>query len=65
MCRVFREALGEYTAIAAKLAAAVSRMAIFSLRGVGWSVAPAMITELKGLYNKIMEPIREIRSEAA
>ncbi|EGE08233.1 hypothetical protein TEQG_07160 [Trichophyton equinum CBS 127.97] len=41
------------------------RMAIFGLRGAGWSVAPAMITELKGLYNKIMEPVWEMRSEAA
>ncbi|EGE08379.1 hypothetical protein TEQG_07489 [Trichophyton equinum CBS 127.97] len=40
------------------------RMAVFGLRGAGWSVAPTMITELKGLYNKIMEPVREIRSEA-
>ncbi|EGE06892.1 hypothetical protein TEQG_08746 [Trichophyton equinum CBS 127.97] len=36
------------------------RMAVFSLRGAGWSVAPAMITELKGLYNKIIELVREI-----
>ncbi|EGE08387.1 hypothetical protein TEQG_08799 [Trichophyton equinum CBS 127.97] len=76
MCRAFREALGEHTAIAAKLAAALDetpdvcyfihlRMAVFGLRGAGWSVAPAMITELKGLYDKIMEPVREMRSEAA
>ncbi|EGE08468.1 hypothetical protein TEQG_07354 [Trichophyton equinum CBS 127.97] len=31
------------------------RMAVFGLQGAGWSVAPAMIEELKELYDKIME----------
>ncbi|GBF61283.1 hypothetical protein TMEN_3761 [Trichophyton mentagrophytes] len=41
------------------------RMAIFGLKKAGWSVAPVLEREVRELYDRIMQPVRAMCSEAA
>ncbi|EGD94262.1 hypothetical protein TESG_01783 [Trichophyton tonsurans CBS 112818] len=40
------------------------RIAIFGLKKAGWSIVPALTRELDEIYDRIMQQVRTMRSEA-